>query len=162
MNITLERYRKKQDWIDGRLHTNIGYLADTLENRNAALPAGKYVVQIIKCKQHARKMPVLMLSTEEGAKPDSMKQKCSKCKRLADVYNNTTLPRYCPQICPDNGVHNRKDGAIIVGKFYGYGSLVHPKSTFDRIYGMLRKTTERGNQIVLTIIERCNKTDQKR
>ena len=143
MNITLIRYRKKHDWIDGRLQSDIGYLADTVENLEAALPVGKYIIQVVKCKQHARKMPIV------AVKPLA----CEHCSKLDFVCNNTSMPCYCPQICPGNGMHNRKDGAIIVGKYNCSGSLIHPKDTFSRIYEILRKTSERGNEITLTIKE---------
>lgn len=54
---------------------------------------------------------------------------------------------------PGNGVHNRKDGSIIVGEYLVPGCLTHPKHAFDSLYQRLRKSAERGHEIRLTINE---------
>lgn len=144
MNITLVRYRKKTDHIDGHLKTDQGTLCDTLENATAVIPVGTYRISIIKCKQHSRKKPVIIVKKT----PD-----CDACPLLESVSNNTSMPCYCPQITPGNGAYNRKDGAILVGTYNTSGSLIHPKRAFDNVYDILRKSIERGHNLTLTIVE---------
>lgn len=77
---------------------------------------------------------------------------CDACTKLPFVGNNTTLPSFCPMIKPSNGVYNRTDGSIIVGRYLAPGCLTHPKSVFDALYERIRKNAERGKEIILTII----------
>lgn len=144
MNFTLYRYRKTSDHIDGHLNSDQGRLCDTVENATSAIPVGTYSISIIKCKQHSRKQPVVIIKKAPN---------CNMCPALDFVSNNTPMPCQCPQITPGNGMHNRHDGAIIVGKFNSSGCLIHPKENFNRIYEILRKAPERGRQITLTITE---------
>lgn len=155
MNIIITRYRKKSQTIDGKLKittsTEHGLteslpLCDTAENALTALPAGKYRIAILKCKQHARKMPVILI-------PNEVKPNCEHCKDIEFVCNNTTMPSKCIQLCPGNGVYNRKDGSILVGTYLAPGCLKHPKRAFDAIYDRIRKSAERGHEITLQIIE---------
>lgn len=144
MNITLSRYRKQADHIDGRLKTDQGILCDTVENAETAIPVGTYQISIIKCKQHSRKKPVIIVKKVP---------ECKKCTLMECVNNNTSMPLYCPQITCGNGMHNRKDGAIIVGTLSCSGCLIHPKTAFDKVYDILRKNAERGHEITLTVVE---------
>lgn len=155
MNIIITRYRKKSQTIDGKLKittsTEHGLteslpLCDTAENALTALPAGKYQICIIKCKQHARKMPVVLIHKD-------VKPSCEHCNDLEFVCNNTSLPCYCAMLKPGNGVYNRKDGSILVGTYLAPGCLKHPKRAFDAIYDRIRKSAERGHEITLQIIE---------
>lgn len=146
MNIKISRYRKTPEVIDGHLTIDGSVrLCDTAENATTALPAGTYPVQVLKCHQHARKMPVVCIGNQ--------KPSCMKCTHLSCVNNNTTMPLICPRICPGNGVYHREDGSIIVGKYIAPGCLSHPKAAFDALYDRIRKSAERGHEITLTIEE---------
>lgn len=147
MNIELRRIRHKPDYVDGELHTDQGRLCSTLENSTYCLPVGKYRVTIAKCHQWARKKPIILGHWNEGSMDI-----CNCCPKVTFCGNNTDMPCYCPQITPGNGACSRSDGAILVGDYGASGLLLHPKDVFDRIYEMLRKNFERGNEITLTII----------
>lgn len=162
MIITVTRYRKKAETIDGRLTIDGSLrLCDTAENALHALPAGMYRVSIIKCKQHSRKMPVILIKGEDleggaaNAKGNipSPSPKCDCCKKLDFVSNNTSLPLYCPMLKPGNGVYHREDGSIIVGEYIAPGCLKHPKAAFDTVYDRIRKSAERGHELLLEIVE---------
>ena len=142
MIISLTRDYTKGEYTHGHLSIDGVRISSTLENSNAQVPAGEYVITLLKCKQYARKMPCL--------NPQSP---CDLCPKLPFVCNNTTLPCYCPMIKPGNGVHNRLDGSIIVGRYNCLGSIIHPKSAFDSLYERIRKSISRGNQVKLTILE---------
>ena len=77
--------------------------------------------------------------------------RCDRCPKLEFVCNTTTMPIYCPMLKPGNGVHNRLDGSIILGTRIIPGCLKHPKQAFDAVYGRIRKSIERGNQVTVTI-----------
>ena len=140
LNLVLVRSRTHGEYTHGKMTIDGNRVCDTLENANALVPAGKYNLTLIKCKQYARKMPCL-----NEAAP------CSKCPKLSFVCNNTTLPCYCPMLKPGNEVHNRLDGSIVIGKYNCLGSIIHPKSAFDSLYERLRKSISRGNQVTLII-----------
>ena len=140
MNIIITRLFTKGEYTHGHLTIDGNRICSTLENANALVPAGDYVVTLVKCKQYARKMPCLIPSPP-----------CDRCKKLPFVCTNSTLPCWCPQIKPGNGVHNRLDGSILVGQYNCLGSLVHPKEAFDPLYERIRKSVSRGNQVILTI-----------
>lgn len=154
MIIKIVRYRKKTDTIDGQLYIEGMCICDCAENAKSAIKAGQYIISICKCKQHARKMPVVLLNGESSkgvtaaAKGNipSPSPKCDCCKKLDFVSNNTTLPLYCPMIKPGNGVYHREDGSIIVGEYLAPGCLKHPKEAFDAIYDRIRKNVERQKQ----------------
>ena len=148
MNIVITRYRKTAEArctepvevIDGHLLIDGQKICDTAENANGALPEGEYEVTLLKCKQYKRKMLCLEAST-----------RCDHCPKLEVVCNNTTMPIYCPMLKPGNGVHKRLDGSIILGTRIIPGCLKHPKQAFDSVYGRIRKSIQRGNQVVVTI-----------
>lgn len=84
---------------------------------------------------------------------------CSMCAKADYVGVNSTPHQrhakgealFCPMIAPGNGIHNRHDGSIIVGNRGARGLLLHPMTTFDRLYERIRRSAERGNEIKLTI-----------
>ena len=147
MNIHIKRIRKTADTIDGQLTIDGSVrLCDTAENAITALPAGTYHVSIIKCKQHARKMPVIVVHKD-------VLPNCSKCNKLPCVTNNTKMPCICPMLKVGNGVYHREDGSIILGTYIAPGCLKHSKEAFDTVYDRIRKSSERGHEITLTIEE---------
>lgn len=174
MNILLKRIRRTSFALDGELYIEDIKLCDTAENLEGSLPAGTYTIVRHKCKQYARFVPVIL---PEGSKDlkfqgskdlpvtdleaikatlgtmehETLEQKCSACPKLPFVCNNTTLPCHCPQIKAGNGIYNRKDGSIIVGKYIVPGCLSHPKEPFENLCERLRKLDGRGAEITLTI-----------
>lgn len=144
MNILIIRYKKHTGAIDGHLLIDGAYVCDTAEKASSALMAGTYPLNVVKCKQYSRKMPVL-------AAQHSLK--CSKCKSLECVSINTTMPQRCPMIKPGNGVHNRTDASIILGTMLVHGCLTHPRQAFDDFYERIRKSIARGHELSVTIIE---------
>ena len=145
MNIVITRYKSRGEYTHGHLTIDGTRVCDTLENSLSMVPAGEYEISLIKCKQYSRKMPCL--------NPQSPCDLCKKSKNSQPSSLNFTLPCYCPQIKPGNGVHNRLDGSIIVGRYNCLGSLIHPKDALDSLYERIRKSIYRGNQVKLTIKE---------
>jgi hypothetical protein len=81
---------------------------------------------------------------------------CDRCPRSLNPNPsslNFVLPCYCPMLKPGNGVHNRLDGSILVGKFNTWGAIIHPKDAFDPLYERIRKSLSRGNQVTLTVLD---------
>ena len=140
MKIVLSRIRTKGEYTHGHLTIDGNRICDTLENSNSCVPSGEYILTLIKCKQYSRKMPCLNASAP-----------CSLCPKLKLVCTNSTMPCYCPMLKPGNGIHNRLDGSILVGRYNCLGSLIHPKDTFDPLYERIRKSLSRGNQVILII-----------
>ena len=140
MKIVITRLFTKGEFTHGSLSIDGTKICSTLENANALVPSGDYVISLIKCKQYSRKMPCL--------NPQSP---CDLCPKLPFVCNNTTLPCWCPMLKPGNGVHNRLDGSIVVGVYNCLGSIIHPKGVFDNLYERLRKSISRGNEVKLII-----------
>ena len=140
LNLVLVRTRTKGEYTEGYLTIDGVRICSTLENANAQVPAGEYSIRLIKCKQYSRKMVCLNPSPP-----------CDLCPKLKFVCMNSTLPYYCPQIKPGNGVHNRLDGSILVGKYNCLNSLIHPKTTFDPLYERIRKAISRGTIVTLTV-----------
>ena len=143
MNILLNRIRTKGEFTEGYLSIDGVQICSTLENSNAQAPAGDYPITLIKCKQHARKMPCL--------NPNPPCTQCKKSLNSNPSSLNHTLPCWCPMIKPGNGVHNRLDGSIIVGVYNCLGSIIHPKASFDALYERIRKSISRGNVVTLNI-----------
>lgn len=143
MIIELRRIRHRPDTIDGHIFIDGVKVCDCAENNKFALAPGTYQIILVKCHQHARKMPCVIINGNP---------KCNKCMKLDCVSNNTTMPQVCPQIKAGNGVYHREDGSIIVGKHITPGCLSHPKDTFDALYDRIRKNIERGNPVMLTIV----------
>lgn len=140
MNIVITRLFTKVEYTHGSLSIDGIKICSTLENANALVPAGDYQISLVKCKQYSRKMLLL-----------NPKAPCLKCPKLKLVTNNSVLPCYCPMLKPGNGVHNRLDGSILVGRYNCLGSIIHPKAHFDALYERIRKSLSRGNQVLLKI-----------
>lgn len=140
MIIMLTRTFTHGEYTHGHLSIDGLRVCDTLENAKALVPSGEYPISLLKCHQYSRKMPCL-----------NAQAPCDRCKKLKLVTNNTTLPCWCPMIKPGNGVHNRLDGSILVGRYNCLGSIIHPKAHFDALYERIRKSLSRGNQVLLKI-----------
>ena len=140
MNIVIKRLFTKGEYTHGSLSIDGTRICSTLENANTLVPSGDYVISLIKCKQYSRKMICL-----HGSAP------CSQCPKLKLVCSNSTLPCWCPQIKPGNGVHNRLDGSIIVGVYNCPGSIIKPRDIFDALYERIRKSISRGNKVILCV-----------
>ena len=144
MNIELRRIRHRPETIDGQILIDGLRVCDCAENAHHCLPEGKYRIVVSKCRQYARKMPVVCDSVNAHSL-------CSECLRKPYIGINTSMPRKCVQLCPGNGVYNRTDGAIIVGEYLVPGCLKHSRTAFDNLYDRIRKNLKRGNEVILTI-----------
>lgn len=152
MDIQLRRYRIKPDTIDGQIWIDGMKVCDCAENAHHSLEPGTYQIVVQKCAFRSRKMPLIILSAD-------YQPPCCDCSQAGCVGFNSTPHKggdgggllYCSQLCPGNGVYNRTDGAIIVGKYLTPGCLVHPKTTFDNLFERIRKNIERGNEVNLII-----------
>ena len=140
MNIIIQRDRPRGEYVHGQLTIDGNRVCQTLENALSCVPAGEYVISLLKCKQYSRKMPCLNANAP-----------CAQCPKLKFVCSNSTLPCYCPQIKPGNGVHDRHDGSIIVGQYNCLGSIIKPRDIFDALYERIRKSISRGNVVTLII-----------
>ena len=147
MNIIIQRDRPRGEYVHGQLTIDVNRVCQTLENALSCVPAGEYVITLLKCKQYSRKMPLLVPEPVEGH-PNAP---CLQCPKLKFVCSNSTLPCYCPQIKPGNGVHDRHDGSIIVGQYNCLGSIIKPRDIFDALYERIRKTISRGKKVTLII-----------
>ena len=149
MIISLTRDYTKGEYTHGHLSIDGVRICSTLENSNAQVPPGEYVITLLKCNQYARKMPLIF------PQPSSLIPQpcCDLCPKLKFVCINSTLPCYCPMLKPGNGVHNRLDGSILVGQYNCLNSLIHPKTVFDALYERIRKSISRGNKVTITITE---------
>ena len=147
MNITLQRISVKGEITEGHLRIDGFTICDTLENTYSCLAPGDYRVHIIKCRQYARKMPIL-IPNPSSLIPNS----CSSCPRKHYVNHNTVMPCFCPMIKPGNGIHSRHDGSILIGHRQCQGLLIHPREVFATLYDRLRMTIQRGNEVTLKII----------
>ena len=147
MNITLQRINIKGEITEGKLVIDGLTICDTIENSYSNLAPGHYRIHLHKCRQHARKMLLLTPICNQSSIIDN----CSLCKRLHNVSLNTAMPRFCPMLKPGNGIHNRHDGSILVGKRGARGLLLHPLTTFDLLYDRIRRSAERGNEVTLTL-----------
>jgi hypothetical protein len=140
MRIVITRTRTQGEYTEGYLTIDGVRICSTLENSNAQVPAGEYVITLLKCKQYSRKMPCL-----------NAEAPCSKCPKQKFICSNSVLPCYCPMLKPGNGVHNRLDGSILVGQYNCLNSLIHPKTVFDALYERIRKSISRGNKVILCV-----------
>ena len=145
MNIQITRTRIKGEYCEGYLSIDGTRICDTLENANALVPSGQYPIKLVKCKQYAKKMPLVHSNAP-----------CSRCRKSLTSHPSTLnfqLPCYCPMLKPGNGIHGRLDGSILVGEYNCLNSLIQPRTTFDPLYERIRKSISRGNQVMLTIKE---------
>lgn len=150
MNIELRRIRHRPETIDGQIWIDGQKVCDCAEHGTHHLQADTYHINLCKCKQHVRKMPLVT----HGAfiNPNTGENTlCGICKKLPYVGNNTSMPCDCVQITPGNGVYNRTDGSIIVGKYLAPGYLSHPLEAFHSLYERIRKNIERGNPVYIII-----------
>lgn len=140
MLIVINRNNPRGEYTHGQLIIDGVRICDTLENSLSMVPSGSYDITLLKCKQYSRKMICL-----HGSAP------CSQCPKLKLVCSNSTLPCWCPQIKPGNGVHKRLDGSIIVGVYNCPGSIIKPRDIFDTLYERIRKSISRGNKVILCV-----------
>ena len=171
MNIELRRTNIYKTSIDGAIYIDNAFVCHTAENVMTSLPAGEYLIGMVKCKQYKRNMPVILtgwsderFESEEGrVKREELKGKsaqmasqntmpcCSLCQKIKNVNHNTRMPQVCPMLKPGNGVHKREDGSIILGTRIVSGCLSHPRAAFENFYNRIRKKLERERKVVLRI-----------
>ena len=148
MKLTIKRMNQSKESIDGFLSVNDKRLCDTAECNRLSLPEGTYPICLVKCKQYGRRVICL-------GEPH-----CDKCGQMPTefVFNNTLMPIRCPMLKMGNGVVGRRDGSIIVGERVGgvekpvWGSMIHTKTAYDRVFDCVRKNLERGHDVTLRIM----------
>lgn len=139
--ITLQRVRSTRYGLDGALYIDNVKVCNTVENAESCIKQGEYKIELVYCKHHKRKMPILIES--KGA--------CSNCVLHREASNNTPMPCHCPQITMGNGVHNRHDGAIIVGKPLCAGVLVSTRYAFNELFKRIDNYIRRGQEVILQV-----------
>ena len=146
MKLILIRRYKNADYIRGELYIENPEckICDTLENAAIHAPAGEYDLSYQLCKQLGRKLPKLCNTY------------CQNCKFFGEPNQNKALPRFCPMIMRGNGVHNRFDGRIIVGKYLTRGAVVHTADAFNKIKSYVGLAVEMKQEMKLEIIEAEN------
>lgn len=164
MNIVIKRIRVRPETLDGHLYIDGTKICDTAECATGALPEGEYQIHIQKCKQYSKNVLRLEAATLSNpvrsagiTKPESEiclegSTRCDTCPKLKWVFYDTTLPVYCPQLKIGNGVYNRPDGSIIVGKYLVPGCVLHSKDAYGPLFQRIRKSIERGNSVTLKIM----------
>ncbi len=150
LNLLITRIRIRGEYCEGYISIDGTRICSTLENNDYKVPSGEYIIRLVKCKHHARQMPVLL------PQPSTLNSQplCSMCPKAlnSDPSSlNLTLPCYCPMLKPGNGVHNRHDGSILIGEYNCPNSLIHPKTVFEPLYERIRKSISRGNQVLLSV-----------
>lgn len=145
MRITIKRIHTTPDSIDGTLYIGDRKVCDCVENLSTSLPEGSYPIVINRCRHYQRKMPCIVVDVS------SILVKCHRCPKMRFINANSTLSVYCPQIKIGNGVHNRSDGSIIIGKRLIPGVLIHSEETFNRLIDRLDKAQNRGEELSLLI-----------
>ena len=158
MTITIQRSFTKGEITEGHVTIDGQRICDTLENSFSLLAPGTYEIELVKCKQYARKM--IIVKTDNSPLTTNLSPLtphpsplpgCPDCPRQRLVYSNTKLPRVCPQLKPGNGIHNRHDGSILVGTRGSLGCILHPREAFNTIFERIRKNVERGREVTLEI-----------
>ena len=52
-----------------------------------------------------------------------------------------------------NGVHTLKKGHILLGETLVPGVVIHSLQHYERLYERIKKATQRGTEILLTILQ---------
>ena len=155
MNIELIRTQSSKESIIGYLLVGGSKLCDTAENATTALPSGHYQIVRHFCKQYNRFVPLIFKTQAPADRPgEKGAAHCVSCGKLKYVSNNTNMPQRCPKFCPGNGIHNRTDGAIILGTHIINGCMKSPREPYDNLMERIRKSISRGNEVTLIISKR--------
>lgn len=76
-----------------------------------------------------------------------------KASRIRHKETATTYKEacHCPKLLYGNGVFNRTDGAILIGRYLAPGILKQSRPYFDRLHDRIEKTIARGKEVWLII-----------
>lgn len=143
LEIVLQRVRSTRYGLDGALYIDNVMVCNTVENSDSCIKAGEYKIALEHCKHHKRKKPMLI----------EYKNACSNCVLRREASNNTPMPCFCPQITMGNGVHNRHDGAIIVGEALCAGVVINTRYAFNDLFKRIDNCIRRDFEIVLQVRE---------
>lgn len=151
MELELIRKYRDRDILDGILKMNGRVLCDTSENAYYALKPGRYPIERRYCPQYNQHVPLVRMPVNDGEKDGMRCVCCAACLPLRENNINTPLPGYCPQIKMGNGIHNRRDGSIIIGTRIAPGALKEPALPYGKLTERLRKLASRGTDVTLII-----------
>lgn len=84
MNISIVRYRLKNESIDGCLYIDGQHICDTAENAKYHISVGTYPVAAAKCQVRKRNIPVINLH-------DSICRNCEACALVADKNEKASM-----------------------------------------------------------------------
>ena len=153
MKLELTRTYRKGEILDGELRVNGLLLCDTSENSYYAIEPGTYTVMRINCKQYCQYMPVIMIKGNSSGREGNKLACCADCTAIGETFLNTALPTYCPQIKMGNGIHNRRDGSIIIGTRIVPGAIKLSAAPFEKLMERMRKLSSRNRETTLTVID---------
>lgn len=150
MNIKLVRKRKSKECVEGYLSIDSRIFCDTAENTNTLMPTGKYGVSLYLCKQYHALIPLITSQNLEKCKISNYCKRCRKCKQ---VNKNTNLKLVCQRFSSGNGIYNRTDGAIIIGKRITRGCVKLTVAPYNELIELIMRSTEKSEEIMLTIVD---------
>lgn len=156
MILELKRSYRRAGILDGVLYVNGEPEFDTSENAAHALPPGPYRLDRRPCRQYGIVKAVLLVQGIAEAAAAGEPAECAHCPKLNEVYLNTNLPVFCPQIKMGNGIHGRTDGSILIGTRIVPGVLKPEPNLFASLHERIRKEIARGAEITLVISEKTN------
>lgn len=124
MLIEIHRYRIRGSYCDSTMHIDGQHICDCAENASHRIPTGLYNVQLLYNQEAKRKLPTLLIPTNEA---------------------------WVLKI--GNGVHTNRKGQIIVGEFRVSGVVIHSRETFLTLYNRINNSMRRGNKVQIQITE---------
>lgn len=153
MEIVLNRIAKKSTYTIGKLYIDNKYVCDTIEDRDRGLNNKMSSDEVRKIKvQHLTAIPT-------GTYEVTLKVKSPKYSKKPYFVNycNAFMPRLLNVpgfegiLMHTGNTASDSSGCIILGRNTVVGKVTNSVSTFETVYPMLKKASDAGEKITITI-----------
>lgn len=158
LRLILERVAKKDTYTVGKLYIEesdgeLRKICDTLEDKDRGLTSRMPIEVLRKQKVFGEtaipvgtyKIDMEQLSPRFGAQPFYKKVCSGKVPRLVDV------PGFQGVLIHVGNVAKDTHGCILVGDNLEKGKVLNSKTTFTKVYGILKEAHKEGKSITITI-----------
>lgn len=153
MSIQLKRVAKRDTYTIGKLYINGSYICDTIEDKDRGLAKSMTAKQILEKKvKHQTAIPT-------GTYDVTLKVKSPKYSNSQYFmkYCNAMMPRlldvpgFDGVLIHTGNTAEDSSGCVILGYNTAVGKVLNSKKAFETVYPMLKKASDAGEKITITI-----------
>lgn len=154
MKVLVKRIAKKETYCIGKLYIDGEYICDTIEDKDRGLKKEMPLSEIKEKKVYGKTaiptglydLTLNVVSPRLGSKPYFQKVCNGKVPRILNV------PGFDGVLLHPGNTEEDSYGCLILGLNKAVGKVLESRATFEKVYKILKKGNDKGEEITIEII----------